>query len=44
LGSSWLVDPVSDLVVIVLTQRMFERPAPPRVHDDMRAAAKAALA
>jgi CubicO group peptidase (beta-lactamase class C family) len=43
LGSSWLVDPVSDLVVIVLTQRMFDGPEPPRVHGEIQAAAKAAL-
>jgi CubicO group peptidase (beta-lactamase class C family) len=29
--SSWLVDPVGDLMVIVLTQRHFECPDPPRV-------------
>ena len=43
LGSSWLVDPVRDLVVIVLTQRMFENPQPPAVHRDLQAAAYAAL-
>jgi CubicO group peptidase (beta-lactamase class C family) len=44
LGSTWLVDPEQDLVVIVLTQRMFESPAPPQVHRDIQAAAYAALA
>jgi CubicO group peptidase (beta-lactamase class C family) len=44
LGSSWLVDPARDLIVIVLTQRMFESPALPAVHADIRAAAYAALA
>jgi CubicO group peptidase (beta-lactamase class C family) len=44
LGTSWLVDPVRDLVVIVLTQRMFESPEPPHVHRDIQAAAYAALA
>jgi CubicO group peptidase (beta-lactamase class C family) len=39
LGSSWLVDPRRDLVVIVLTQRMFESPALPLVHREMQAAA-----
>jgi CubicO group peptidase (beta-lactamase class C family) len=34
LGTSWLVDPSQDLTVIVLTQRMFERPDPPQVHRD----------
>jgi CubicO group peptidase (beta-lactamase class C family) len=43
LGSSWLVDPVRDLIVIVLTQRMFESPALPPVHRDIQAAAYAAL-
>jgi len=43
-GSSWLVDPNHDLTVIVLTQRMFERPEPPQVHRDLQAAAYAALA
>jgi CubicO group peptidase (beta-lactamase class C family) len=44
LGTSWLVDPVRDLIVIVLTQRNFESPALPAVHRDLRAAAYAALA
>jgi CubicO group peptidase (beta-lactamase class C family) len=43
LGTSWLVDPVRDLVVIVLTQRMFESPAAPAVHRDIQAAAYRAL-
>jgi CubicO group peptidase (beta-lactamase class C family) len=38
-GASWLVDPVGDLTVIVLTQRLFESPELPRVHADIRAAA-----
>jgi CubicO group peptidase (beta-lactamase class C family) len=42
-GSSWLVDPAHDLIVIVLTQRQFETPDLPRVHRDIRAAAYAAL-
>jgi CubicO group peptidase (beta-lactamase class C family) len=42
-GSSWLVDPANDLAVIVLTQRMFETPEPPKVHRDIQAAAYAAL-
>jgi CubicO group peptidase (beta-lactamase class C family) len=42
LGSSWLVDPAADLIVIVLTQRMFESPALPQVHRDIQAAAYAA--
>jgi CubicO group peptidase (beta-lactamase class C family) len=44
LGSSWLVDPVNDLIVIALTQRMFETPQTPEVHRDIQAAAYAALA
>jgi CubicO group peptidase (beta-lactamase class C family) len=42
-GSSWLVDPARDLIVIVLTQRQFESPGLPRAHADIRAAAYAAL-
>jgi CubicO group peptidase (beta-lactamase class C family) len=44
LGTTWLVDPNHDLVVIVLTQRMFETPDPPQVHRDIQAAAYAARA
>ena len=43
LGTSWLVDPNHDLTVIVLTQRMFSSPEPPKVHADIQAAAYAAL-
>jgi CubicO group peptidase (beta-lactamase class C family) len=43
-GTSWLVDPSRDLIVIVLTQRMFESPEPPQVHRDIQSAAYAALA
>jgi CubicO group peptidase (beta-lactamase class C family) len=43
-GTSWLVDPNHDLVVIVLTQRMWETSDPPPVHGDVQAAAYAALA
>jgi CubicO group peptidase (beta-lactamase class C family) len=39
LGSSFLIDPANDHTVIVLTQRMFESPALPKVHQDIRAAA-----
>ncbi|MFL6137314.1 MAG: serine hydrolase domain-containing protein [Frankiaceae bacterium] len=42
-GSSFLVDPGRDLVVIVLTQRMFETSEPPQVHHDIRTAAYAAV-
>jgi CubicO group peptidase (beta-lactamase class C family) len=43
-GSSWLVDPVRGLAVIVLTQRMFESPHLPAVHRELQAAAYAAVA
>ncbi len=43
LGTSWLVDPVRDLVVIVLTQRIWETSTPPAVHRDLQDAAYAAL-
>lgn len=43
-GTSWLVDPNHDLVVIVLTQRMFETAEAPSAHRDIQAAAYAALA
>jgi CubicO group peptidase (beta-lactamase class C family) len=42
-GSSWLVDPVHDLTVIVLTQRAFESADLPRAHREIQAAAYAAL-
>ena len=42
-GTSWLVDPARELVVIVLTQRMFETSATPQVHRDIQAAASAAV-
>jgi CubicO group peptidase (beta-lactamase class C family) len=40
-GSSWRVDPVRELTVIVLTQRMWETANPPEVHRDIEAAAYA---
>ncbi len=43
LGSSFLVDPVRDLIVIVLTQRLWDSPQPPAVHADLQAAAYATL-
>jgi CubicO group peptidase (beta-lactamase class C family) len=43
LGSSFLIDPARDLVVIVLTQRLWESPQPPPVHTELQAAAYAAL-
>jgi CubicO group peptidase (beta-lactamase class C family) len=38
-GTSWLVDPLADLTVIVLTQRLFESPELPAAHAEIRAAA-----
>jgi CubicO group peptidase (beta-lactamase class C family) len=43
LGTSWLVDPNRELVVIVLTQRTFDSPVPPPIHGELQAAAYAAL-
>jgi CubicO group peptidase (beta-lactamase class C family) len=43
LGTSWLVDARRDLVVIVLTGRMFESAQLPQAHADLQAAAYAAL-
>jgi CubicO group peptidase (beta-lactamase class C family) len=43
LGTSFLVDPARDLVVIVLTQRLFDNAQPPAVHTELQAAAYAAL-
>lgn len=42
LGASFLVHPARDLVVIVLTQRLFEAAQAPAVHTDLQAAALAA--
>ena len=35
-GSTWRVDPVRDLVVIVLTQRMFDSPELPPLHQEIQ--------
>jgi CubicO group peptidase (beta-lactamase class C family) len=43
LGTSWLVDLSQDLVVIVLTQRMWESAQPPAVHADVQEAAYTAV-
>jgi CubicO group peptidase (beta-lactamase class C family) len=43
LGSSFLVDPIRDLIVIVLTQRLFDTAQPPAVHTEVQAATYAAL-
>jgi CubicO group peptidase (beta-lactamase class C family) len=42
-GSSFLVDPVRDLVVIVLTQRVWETSQPSPVHTELQTAAYEAL-
>jgi CubicO group peptidase (beta-lactamase class C family) len=44
LGTSFLVDPCHDLIVIVLTQRMFDGPQTPQTHRDVQVAAYSALA
>jgi CubicO group peptidase (beta-lactamase class C family) len=43
MGSSFLVDPARDLIVIVLTQRLWDGPQPPAVHTELQDAAYAAL-
>lgn len=43
LGSSWMVDPDEDLVVIALTQRLFDSSTGPQLHLDLQAAAYAAM-
>jgi CubicO group peptidase (beta-lactamase class C family) len=43
LGTSFLVDPVRDLVVIVATQLVWESAQPPAVHTELQDAAYAAL-
>jgi CubicO group peptidase (beta-lactamase class C family) len=42
-GSTWLNDPAHELVITVLTQRMFETSTPPRVHREIQAAVYGAL-
>jgi CubicO group peptidase (beta-lactamase class C family) len=43
LGTSWLVDPSRQLAVVVLTQRMFDGPALPPIHQAIQDAAYAAI-
>jgi CubicO group peptidase (beta-lactamase class C family) len=43
-GSTWRVDPVRNLVTIVLTQRMFDSSDLPLLHRELQEAAYAALA
>jgi CubicO group peptidase (beta-lactamase class C family) len=42
-GSSWLVDPRHDLIMIVLTQREWESPDTPPLHREIQAAAYATV-
>jgi CubicO group peptidase (beta-lactamase class C family) len=42
-GSTWLADPARDLTVLVLTQRMLDGPGGSQLHDEVQAAAYAAL-
>ena len=42
-GSSWLVDPTRQLIVIVLTQKQFESADLPRAHREIQAAVYAGL-
>jgi CubicO group peptidase (beta-lactamase class C family) len=42
-GTSWHVDPGRDLVVVVLTQRMFAGPDDAQIHQALQAAAYSAL-
>ncbi len=43
-GCTWMVDPGRDLVVIILTQRMFDGPGLPESHAAIQQAAYSALA
>ena len=42
-GTSWFNDPAQDLVAILMTQRVFDGPDPPRLHKDFWRGAYAAL-
>jgi CubicO group peptidase (beta-lactamase class C family) len=37
-GTSWFNDPARGFTAILLTQRVFDSPDPPRVHKDFRRA------
>jgi CubicO group peptidase (beta-lactamase class C family) len=39
LGASFLVDPARELVIVVLTQRLFETAQVPQMHTDLQKAA-----
>lgn len=43
LGTSWLADPSHDLTTIVLTQRAFTSPVPPKIIQDFQTCAFAAV-
>lgn len=42
-GTTWMADPAKDLIVIVLTQRLFETSDAPAVHQEIQEAAYAAI-
>jgi CubicO group peptidase (beta-lactamase class C family) len=42
-GTTWLADPVRDLIVIVMTQRVFETSEAPAAHQEIQDAAYAAI-
>jgi CubicO group peptidase (beta-lactamase class C family) len=43
-GATWMVDPGQDLIVVVLTQRLFESSDAPAAHQEIQDAAYAAIA
>lgn len=43
-GTSWINDPARDLTAILLTQRLFDGPQAPQMHQDFRKAAVKAVA
>ncbi|HEY2576255.1 MAG TPA: serine hydrolase domain-containing protein [Streptosporangiaceae bacterium] len=42
-GTTWLADPAKDLIVVVLTQRLFETAEGPAIHQEIQDAAYAAI-
>jgi CubicO group peptidase (beta-lactamase class C family) len=42
-GTTWMADPANDLIVIVMTQRLFEGAEAPAVHQEIQNAAYAAI-
>jgi CubicO group peptidase (beta-lactamase class C family) len=43
LGTTWWSDPKEDMIAIIMTQRMFESPAPPKVCLDFWSSAYQAI-